>query len=689
MSRITLALIAAAGALAPTAAYAQKLARAAVPRVTYSSATRPLYQFRRDDAASVTRIHIAAGHQGSTPLSQNVFGNFIEHLGNAIYEILWANVLLNPNLEKIADADKAPPAWQMAGAATWADGTGYVSPRAVRLSGPGATLSQRVYLPVHRIRRYTLTFFLRAATGSGQATVAVHAGDAIDGPVVASQSFPVGRGIWHLQTIHFEVRSGALGRGQAARFVVTGGDGDVDVDQFQLFPDDAVDGMDPDTLRLAREWDIPILRLAGNFSSGYHWRDGVGPRLARPTHKNVAWGDALETNHFGTDEFFDLARLIGNVPTQIAVNAGNGTPEEAADWVRYCEEHHFPVASWEIGNELYGNWQIGHTDPAGMADRYVKFRKALFAVDPNLNLMVTGKADEFQPDGIGRDKNWNTTVLKAAVANDGKSPDYLTIHPLVPLPGGLGGLPYHERWESAMAHPAFMDQTLLPELIREITATEGPGAKTRIAPTEWGIIIGGGGWEQGPNHNVEAGAIYNALALNTFLRNGDWVTLANMTALLHGGCIKKSNGIVYVDPQYYTQKLYADAHPRIPIETDTTGPGKDVPARGFLPAAKDVPDVDVFSALTPDRSHMVVFAVNRTLNDARPVSLSMDGFTPGRISGTILTSADPQAGNSWDKPDVVAPRPFVVAGNATGKAFDFTIPAHSLVEVIFARKAER
>ena len=118
MSRITLALIAAAGALAPTAAYAQKPARAAAPRVTYSSATRPLYQFRRDDAAPVTRIHIAAGHQGSTPLSQNVFGNFIEHLGNAIYEILWANVLLNPNLEKIADADKAPPAWQMAGAAT-------------------------------------------------------------------------------------------------------------------------------------------------------------------------------------------------------------------------------------------------------------------------------------------------------------------------------------------------------------------------------------------------------------------------------------------------------------------------------------------------------------------------------------------------------------------------------------------
>jgi len=59
----------------------------------------------------------------------------------------------------------------------------------------------------------------------------------------------------------------------------------------------------------------------------------------------------------------------------ICVNAGNGTPEEAAAWVEYCNGsadtpmgrlragngHPKPynVRIWEIGNEIYGHWQVG------------------------------------------------------------------------------------------------------------------------------------------------------------------------------------------------------------------------------------------------------------------------------------------------------------------------------------------
>ena len=460
----------------------------------------------------------------------------------------------------------------------------------------------------------------------------------------------------------------------------------IDVDQFQLFPDDAVDGMDPDALRAARDWDVPILRLAGNFSSGYHWRDGVGPRLARPTQRNVAWGKGIETNHFGTDEFFDLTRRMGNVPAQIAVNAGDGTPQEAADWVRYCEQHHDPVAIWEIGNELYGGWQIGHTDAGGMADRYVRFRDAMLAVNPKLTLMATGKGDEFQPDGLLHDRHWNTTVLRGAVAQGGQAPDYLTIHPLVALPGNLNGRPYAEQWESAMAHPAFMDTTLLPEIIGDIRSVEGPTARTRIAPTEWGIIVGGDNWRQSPDHDAESGAVYSALALNTFLRNSDWVTLANATALLHGGCIKKSHGIVYADPQYWTLKLFADAKPTTPVHTVSSGPARDVPARGFLPAVAAVPDVDVFSALAADGKHLDVFLVNRTLSDARRVRIDAGGYPLDRAHATILTAADPQTGNSWDNPNAVAPQPFPLPTDAADGSGIFTVPAHSIVVIQMGRK---
>ena len=71
----------------------------------------------------------------------------------------------------------------------------------------------------------------------------------------------------------------------------------------------------------------------GNFVSGYHWRDGIGPVGQRPVVREPAWKSA-EPNTFGSHEFLDLAERVGWTP-MLAVNLGTGTPEEAADWVEY------------------------------------------------------------------------------------------------------------------------------------------------------------------------------------------------------------------------------------------------------------------------------------------------------------------------------------------------------------------
>lgn len=663
----------------------------------HADPTRALFHYRRDDAApgGVTRIWINTKHTATRPISQNVFGNFIENLGSVIDDILLADTLHNPNLERIEVTDHEAPWWDQTGSASWqeAAGSGYVSQRCVRLSEPNGTLSQRVYLPEYRERHYTLTLWAR---GEGQATLAIRAGgenegggfragDEKAGQSIAQTSLAVQGNQWQKQTIHWTLPAGALAKGQAARFVISYAAGDsVDVDQVRLLPDDAVDGtFDPDTIRLAKAWHIPILRFAGNYSSGYHWRDGIGPLEARPTVRNVAWG-GVDAHQFGTDEYLDLARLLG-AKTQIGVNAGNGTPEEAAAWVRYCNAQTKRVPLWEIGNELYGSWQIGHTDAPGNATRYVKFRDAMLQVDPTLQLMATGKGEEFNPDGLARDQTWNEAVLHAAVAGQGQPPDYLTLHPLVGLPGNLRDFSYEQRYESAMAQPAFLDQTLIPNLIQEITEIEGPNARTRITPTEWGIIIDGAGWERSPNHNAMTGALYNALALNTFLRQSDWVTLANMTALLHGGSIKKDRGVVYADPQYYTQQLYAAARPQTPVQADWTGPGRDVPTRGFLPAVPNVSDIDVFSALTADPHTLVAFVVNRHLTEARPIRLTLQGFTPTGATATVLTSPDPQAVNGWYFPSNVRPQAFALPTQAGETPLNVTLPPHSVVVFTFRR----
>ena len=647
-----------------------------------------LFRFHRDDSApgGLTNIRFNAARMAKAPIQPMVFSNFLEHLGGVLYEGVWANALQNPNLERIETTDTMPPWWDDAGTVSWAPG-GYLSPLSVRLNDDKGTLSQRVFLPVHRVRTYTLTLWARAATGAGDLNISLRSTNDVNGPIALSDTLQVRDANWRRYRLRLTAPD-SIQKGQVSRLVFSlGGGKPVDVDQIEMFPTDAVDGkFDPDVVRAARAWHIPLLRYAGNFSSGYHFRDGIGPREERPTLRNPAWG-GVESNHFGTDEFLRFCELIGATP-QIAVNAGNGAPEEAADWVRYVNGKKKRVALWEIGNELYGDWQIGHTDAPGNANRFVRFRDAMLHIDPRIQIIATGKGDELSPDGLERNHVWNQSVLRAALENGGRSPDYLSIHPLVGLPGDIGNLPYAEQFESAMADPTFVDRTLLPSIIGVIKEVQGPNAKTRIAPNEWGIIIvgnDGDNWTKGPNHDVLAGAIFNALTLNTFLRHSDWVTLANMTALMHGGGIKKPNGVVIVDPQYYTEQLYATAAPTWMVETDWTGPGHDVPARGSMPAVRDTPDVDVTGALSADRTRLMAFVVNRSLDQTRRIKLGIEGFKSRAVSATILTATDPQARNTWEKPDSVAPRPFLLTGAGTDSVLE--VPPHSLVVFTFRSRS--
>jgi len=49
-------------------------------------------------------------------------------------------------------------------------------------------------------------------------------------------------------------------------------------------------GYRTDVLDAARGLRPSVLRWpGGNFASGYHWRDGIGPREARPLRRDLAW----------------------------------------------------------------------------------------------------------------------------------------------------------------------------------------------------------------------------------------------------------------------------------------------------------------------------------------------------------------------------------------------------------------
>jgi alpha-L-arabinofuranosidase len=87
-----------------------------------------------------------------------------------------------------------------------------------------------------------------------------------------------------------------------------------------------------DVMAAVKELGVPIMRYpGGNFVSGYHWLDGVGPKDQRPAVLERAW-NSLETNQFGTNEFLDWCKLVGTEPL-LGFNLGTGTPETAVAYV--------------------------------------------------------------------------------------------------------------------------------------------------------------------------------------------------------------------------------------------------------------------------------------------------------------------------------------------------------------------
>src|SRR5215813_13143925 len=69
-------------------------------------------------------------------------------------------------------------------------------------------------------------------------------------------------------------------------------------------------GFRKDVLEEVRNIGVPIVRYpGGNFVSGYHWLDGVGPKEKRPRVLEKAW-NSVETNQFGTNEFLEWCKRV-------------------------------------------------------------------------------------------------------------------------------------------------------------------------------------------------------------------------------------------------------------------------------------------------------------------------------------------------------------------------------------------
>lgn len=331
------------------------------------------------------------------------------------------------------------------------------------------------------------------------------------------------------------------------------------------------------------------------------------------------WGDQNNLKDYQIDRFLDLARRMDAEP-QINVRMPGGSPEAAADLVRYCNvTNDYNVRYWAIGNEpnLYTPYTMyDDYDTARYNREWREFAEAMLAVDPDIVLIgpeisqFKGDPDFDPHDEAGRD--WLREFLLA----NGDLVDIVSIH-RYPFPIKMAGpvvtiddLRNNSReWDTIIPN--------LRAIIRETTGRDLPIAVTEIN-SDWTHATGG---EASPD------SFYNAIwwgdVLGRMIQQG-----VDIVAYFLLQCQTSQGGYgllarFEVRPTYYVYQMYKQFGDEL------------------VYASSDDTDVSIYAARRQDGA-LTVMIINLGPEEKRK-PLYLENVTPTGPAEVWLFDTDHQA----------------------------------------------
>ncbi|HSK11126.1 MAG TPA: alpha-L-arabinofuranosidase C-terminal domain-containing protein [Vicinamibacterales bacterium] len=503
------------------------------------------------------------------PMSHYIYGQFIEHLGRCIYGGIWAEMLEDRKFYHAVGGPESP--WKAAGGAHVVMSTrepfvGAHTPEVRVPEGKAGGLEQGD-LALVAGKRYVGRVVIAGAPAAAPVRVSLVWGDAASArETITVQSLERG-----FVTVPLSFSSPV--RTDRARLVIepAGGDAALRVGTVSLMPADNVEGFRPDTLALLRELNAPVYRWpGGNFVSGYDWRDGIGDRDRRPPRKNPAW-KGVEHNDVGVHEFMEFCRLVKAEP-YIAVNSGLGDARAAAEEVEYANGpasspmgrlrarngHPEPYRCrwWSVGNEMYGDWQLGHMPLKEYIAKHNTFAEAMRSKDPSIRLV-----------GVGAVGEWSEAMMTHAAGHM----DLISEHF------------YSQERPGLMSHVAQIPRSIraIAEAHRRYRRTIPAlaGKDIRIALDEWNYWYGPHVYGELGTQYFLKDALGIAAGLHEYARQSDIVFMANYAQTVNViGAIKTSKTEAVFDTTGLVLKLYRQRFGTIPIEIEGAPEPLDVAA---------------------------------------------------------------------------------------------------------------
>ncbi|MBX6750372.1 MAG: alpha-N-arabinofuranosidase [Micromonosporaceae bacterium] len=437
-------------------------------------------------------------------------------------------------------------------------------------------------------------------------------------------------------------------------------------------------GIRSDVVAALRAIKVPVVRWPGGcFADDYHWQRGIGPRAERPAVVNFHWGGVVESNHFGTHEYFELLHQL-DAEAYICGNVGSGSVTEMRDWVEYItldgtspmadlRKRHGRDQPWRlhffgVGNESWGCG--GNMRPQYYADLYRRYQTYVRPYGEFPIYKVACGAND-------NDYEWTEVLMtQAGRFMDGLSLHYYTI-PSGDFSAKGSAIDFDDHeWYATIRQARRIEELLARHCA--IMDTHDPDKRVGLIVDEWGTWYDRApgtnpGFLEQPNTIRDA--MVAALTFNRFHRYADRVRMANIAqmvnvlqALLH------TDGPVMVrTPTYYAFALYTDHHDALFV--DARPDSGDAP--GTIGAHGE------YTVSWKDDAYTVT-VTNAGLEEEVDATFDL----PGRITTVhrdqILLGERPNSQNTVADPNEVVLTEFNDY-RIDGSRLRMTVPPHSIV----------
>ncbi|HEU0045896.1 alpha-N-arabinofuranosidase [Sphingomonas sp.] len=431
-------------------------------------------------------------------------------------------------------------------------------------------------------------------------------------------------------------------------------------------PTAGADGLRGDVLELTRELGPTIVRYpGGNFLSGYNWEDGVGPKDQRPVRLDLAWG-STETNQFGTNEFIDWCRIV-DVEPMFAVNMGTRGPDEAREFIEYCNhpggtalsdlrrahgyEKPHDIKFWCLGNEMDGPWQICKKTATEYGRAAQETGKLMRMVSDGLSLAACGSSYRAMPTYAA----WEYEVLEHCF----EEVDYISLHQY-----------FRNDDDDIAKFMSALDD--LDGFIKSVAAiADAVAAKRRstkrimLSLDEWNVWykahgpsdLKKPGWPQAPDlldeiYNAEDALIVGG-ALIVLMNNADRVKVACLAQLVNvlGAIHTDTGGPAWRQTIFHPFALASRHAHGNTLRTQSDGPMVTTLAHGDVPVLMHAVVHD------PQTGRATIFALNRSADAPMELTVALRGAGEAMTLelATELHHHDLKAINDRDNPDRVTP----------------------------------